>query len=239
MRIGSLTVIIGMAEQGLLRNQTCQLCLGCEATHFCKCTTAPTLFCMQCFYSHHTKYPLAYHQVLPIAALSQNPEDYKRRSEALSKAATELRSNLDRMEQCSSEFGEMMQNCINFLTEYRSWWLQQLHSEKEELALAVEAAIQEVTNCLCQGAEPVSALAQAVWTRPVEELQGFQYTVSTPDLPTLCPDWAHYQNHLKSFFERSHPIPEEVKEQLPQPPPSPVPRDLFAAIYNERIEPLC
>jgi len=38
----------------------------------------------------------------------------------------------------------MMQSCIDYLVEYRTCWLQQLQTSKEELAVAVETAIQEV-----------------------------------------------------------------------------------------------
>ena len=201
-----------MADQSLLgaaSNRTCQLCLGSEATHFCKCTGSPTLFCIQCFLTHQSKYPRVIHQVTPIAVLSQNAEEYKRKNEALTKVAAEFRRNIERMEQCSSEFADMVQTCINYLAEYRTWWLQQLRTDKEVLALAVETAIEETTTCLDQGVEPVSALGRAIWTLPTEELQVFSYTVSTPDLPTLCQSWASYQNHLRSLCERFCPIPEE------------------------------
>jgi len=212
-----------MADQILASNQTCHICEEREAT----------LFCAQCFPIHQAKYPRLIHQVTPIAALNQNPKEYKRRNEALTKAAAELRRNLDKMEQCSVEFAEMMQNCINYLTKYRTWWLQQLHTDKEELTLMVETAIQEATNYLDQGVEPGSALGRAMWTVPTEELQVFEYTVNTPDLPTLCPYWAHYQNRLKSIYESFHSITEERKEEMPL---SQVPRDFFAAINGSGME---
>jgi len=125
-----------------------------------------------------------------------------------------------------------MQKCIDYLTEYRSSWLRQLQTEREELALAVETAIKEATTCLSQGGEPANALAQAVWTLPTEELQVFRYTVNTPDLSLLCQNWAHYHNNLKSLCERFHPVPEEELPQLP----SQVPRDFFAAISLKTME---
>jgi len=210
-----------MIELGSASNRTCQICLESEAMHFCKCTAPPTVFCMQCLYSHHTKYPRAYHQVLPIAALS-NPKEYKRRNEALVKTTAELRSIVERMDQCASEFTEMMQNCINYLTEYRTQWLQQLQTDKEELVSVVETAIQEATMSLDQGVEPVSALGRAIWTLSAEELQGFSYTVSPPDLPTLCKSWAQYQNHLRAELQPkqpAEPIAEakiRVKEEVPK-----------------------
>jgi len=112
-----------MADHGLLgalNNRTCQLCQLREATNFCKCTGSPILFCLDCLSSHHTKYPRIIHQVIPIAALNQDPEEYKRKNEALMRAAVELRRNVDKMEQCFTEFGDMMQNCINYMVEYRT-----------------------------------------------------------------------------------------------------------------------
>ena len=46
--------------------------------------------------------------------------------------------------------------------------------------------------------EPGSELGRAVWTIPLEELQVFKYTVTCPDLPTLCQNWASYENDLKN-----------------------------------------
>ena len=124
-----------MADQGLLEpssNRTCEFCKEDAATHFCKCTGTPTLFCRQCFLTHQDKYPRAFHHVMPIAALSQTPEEYQRKYEALKRATIELRKNLEKMEQCTTEFGDLIQNCINYLVEYRTWWLQQLQTSKEE-----------------------------------------------------------------------------------------------------------
>ena len=188
-----------MADLGVLgpaNNRTCQICQLHEATHFCKCTGTPTLFCVDCISSHHAKHPRIIHQVAPIAALSQNPKEYKRRNEALMKATAELRSSVDRMEQCSKEFTDLMQCCIDYLIKYRTWWLQRLQTSKEELTVAVEAAVQEATNCLDQGVEPGSALARAMWSLSAEELQVFKYTVNPPDLPTLCQRWVSYENNL-------------------------------------------
>jgi len=75
--------------------------------------------------------------------------------------------------------------------------------------------------------EPGSALGRAMWTLPIEKLQVFEYTVNTPDLPTLCPNWASYYNHLKELCQQAEvearPMqvsaapaqPEEAKLQTP------------------------
>jgi len=154
------------------------------------------------------------------------------KSEALAKAVAELRRNVERAEQCSTEFADLMQNCINYLSEYRTWWLQQLHTEKEELRSAIETAVQEVTTCLNQGVEPGSALAQAMWTGPIEGLEVFRYAVSAPDLKSLCESWASYQNNLKSISTRSlhRPLP---KPQSSLSPPS---SDLFASIAFSKLQ---
>ena len=89
-----------------------------------------------------------------IAGLSQNPEDYQRKSETLRRAIA-FQKNIERVEQYYPELADLMQNCIHYLAEYRSCELQCLQIDKEELALA---AVQEVAKCLDQGVEPVSAL---------------------------------------------------------------------------------
>ena len=214
-------------------NPTCCLCERSADSHFCKCTGAPTLFCLDCSGRHHAKYLRAFHQTMPLAALHQNLEEYQRKSEALTRAIAHFQRNIERVDQCGIEFANLMQTCMDYLHEYRSWWLQQLQTEKEELLSAIGTAIQEATNCLDQGIEPVNPLVQAMWSLPTEELEMFTYDVKAPDMQTLCASWMHCQNNLKSICDRFNyrvtPIPEEVKEE-PQLPPSPVPRDLFAAI---------
>jgi hypothetical protein len=85
-----------------------------------------------------------------------------KKSEALEKGVTELRKNLDRLEQFSVEFDAAIETCIEYLSEYRRGTQQRLQIEKEELYVSIEAAVQEATTCLDQGKEPVSALAQAL-----------------------------------------------------------------------------
>lgn len=204
-----------MAGQTFQNNPTCHICERNEASLFCKCTGALVLFCMDCFPRHNAKYPHAFHQVMPIAAaFSRNPEEYTRKGEALTRAAAELRANITQIEQCSAEFSDLIQSCINYLTEYRSWWLHRLQTEKDELLVAFETAMQEATNCLSQGMEPTSPLAQAVWKLPPKDLQVFSYNMNVPDLQTLCQKWASYQNSLPTICERMKPIPvlKDVKE---------------------------
>lgn len=193
------------AAQRVLINPTCQVCEEDVATHFCKCTGFLTFFCLHCSPAHQAKSPRTLHQAIPIA-LRQSFENYQHKHEALAKAAAELRSNIDRMEQCSSEFADMMHNCINYLIEYRTWWLQQLQTNKEELSLVIETAIQETTHCLDQGTEPSSALGRAMWTLQIEKLQVFKYTLNSPDLTTLCQNWASYESHMKRLSLQSEAV---------------------------------
>ena len=93
--------IIGMAFQGASNNRTCQICEESEATHFCKCTGSSTVWTAV---ASTTKTP-THPQVTPTAALSQHPEDYQRKYEALTQGTAELRRNVGRMEQCYVVFG--------------------------------------------------------------------------------------------------------------------------------------
>ena len=93
-------------------NRTCQFCEKDEASHFCYCTGQHTIFCMQCFARHSAKYPRLFHQLIPIAVLRHNPEEYVRKYEALTEAVTEVRRNVEQIERFAAEFTDMMQNCI-------------------------------------------------------------------------------------------------------------------------------
>lgn len=150
---------------------------------------------------------------MPIGALNLGPDGYKRKNEAISKATEELRKNVTQAEQCSKECADLLQECINYLTEYRSWLVQELQRDTEEMRATVEKAIQEITFCLEQGVEPAYPLAVAAWTLSAEELQVFRYTVAPPDLQTLCGTWVSYQNNLKALCDRFPARPNLILEQ--------------------------
>jgi len=212
--------IVAMAAQyfaGSSSNQTCSLCGRHEASHFCNCLSPPTLFCLDCCGHHNAKYPHIVHYAIPIAALSQNPDEYVRKSEALKNGAMALRRNLDKIDQCCLEFDRMMQGCINYLTEYRSNLLQQMQGDKEVLYTTIEAAVQEANSCLEQGLEPENGLARALWNLPSEQLQVVNYSVTAPDLWSLCQSWVQYQNQLQAICEYFSP------------------RDYFAAVFGNRV----
>jgi len=216
-----------MDVQALLELQTntmCQTCEVTEASHFCKCTLPPTFFCLDCCGLHHVKYPRAIHQIMPFAVIGQNPEVYVSKTECLTKGAAELRSNLQQLDKFCNDFENLMRVCITYLSEYRSWWLQYMQTEKEALHAAIEAAVQEATNCLDKGVDPTSALAQALWTLPPEELRVVKFSVVIPDLQTLCQSWTTYQNDLPHLCARFPKGEEEDKG------------DVFAAVYKDTVE---
>ena len=179
---------------------------------------------------------------MPIGALNLGPEGYKLKSEAISKATAELRKNVTQAEQCSKECADFLQECINYLAEYRSWLLQKLQRDTEEMRSAVEQAIQEVNFCLEQGVEPAYPLAVAAWTLSCEELHVFRYTVTHPDLPSLCGTWVSYQNDLKTLCEGFPARPSQRREEVKEPFVKPVPPiaaasdDIFAAVFENTVE---
>lgn len=211
--------------QGELSNPTCHNCRENVATHYCKCSDSRIFLCLTCVPNHHTKPFRTPHQVVPIAKPSQQSEKHK--SKVLTNSIAELRKNVERAEQCYDEFAGFMQKCIDYLTEYRSFLLRQLQADKEELRVAVEAAIEEARNCLTENVKPTSPLAQAVWTLLPEELAVFSYAVNAPDLHALCQSWAQYHNNLRSLCERFPPRPVQEKE---------VTRNLFVAVHGNEAE---
>lgn len=193
-------------------NQTCMICDVSEATHFCNCSGSPILFCLDCCGRHAAKYPRGIHYSIPIVGLNHDPEEYRRKYEGLVKCANELRKNVERIDQCNLEFFELIGKCIEYLGTYRTWWMQQMETEKERLSFAIETAVQETANCLDQGTQPVSPLGQAVWTMPPEQLILINYSVNTPDLETLCSSMVSYANNLQVFTEKFMPRPKAPEE---------------------------
>lgn len=138
-RCGEAIDMAAQAFQGVLSNGTCQLCAKHNSAYFCTCTHPPTQFCMSCLPNHHSKYPRAIHQVVPIVALARDIEEYKGKYESLVKGADMLRRNVEQIDQFSREFDDLVQTCVNYLAEYRAWWLQRMQAEKQELLAAIEA----------------------------------------------------------------------------------------------------
>jgi len=198
-------------------------CQFCEryASHCCKCSDPPALFCMDCCHYHRAQLYNTTHQILPITTLGERPQEYLRKSEALARGAVAMRKSVERLEQFSREFDELMQQCIASLTEYRSLWLQRMQTEKQELLATIEAAVQETTHSLDQGLVLMSPLAQALWTFSPEELQLVSYSVALPDMQTFCQSLTSYQNHLQDLCE---PFSYQV------------PRDSFASVWGDTVE---
>ena len=193
------------------------------------------LFCMYCFHRHFAKTPQVLHHATRIAALGQNLSEYLRKSEAVEMRVAEIRKNLEQIDQCCEHFNVLIENCITYLTDYRSWLLELLHTEREQLLNAIETALQEAYNCLDQGTEPVGALAQALWALPPEELQVFSYSITPPDLQSLCQTLASYQNNLLSLCERlkKPPTPKEARQSLTEDRSSSA--NLFAVVVAKTV----
>lgn len=217
-----------MANPG---NRTCQLCQLQEATYFCTCHDPPPLFCIDCFPHHHNKYPNSIHSTIPIAALGRNPGDYLAKCEALKKGEAELRRNLLQMDQFIQEFEDLIQRCINYLTKYRNWRLQNLQTEKDQLSTSIEAAVQETRDCLNQGTQPRSMLAQALWFLPHEQLSVVSYSVTIPNLETLCGTWSSYKMDWQSLVQSLSRVrvqsPEVVKQSVVANRPQEIPETEF------------
>jgi len=206
------------------RSKACHFCADKAASHFCNCENPPSLFCLACCGLHNAKAPRSIHHTIPIAALNQNPIKYERKNKALEKRAAALRRNVQLLEQFCQEFDTMVQSCINFLTEYRTWWLHELQTEKEELQVTIETAVKETTDCLDQGLKPVGLLAQAIWTLPPAKLQVINYSITPPDLQGLSKTWVSYQNSLYCLSQRFSNMQYQI------------PRDRFAAVYGNIVE---
>ena len=193
--------MIEMAAQKceVASNRTCQICEEHEASHFCDCLSPHPLFCKNCPERHTDKYPHALHHVIPIVAMNQNPEEYLQKHHLLEQRKVQLRRNVEQLDHFCFEFDHLMQNCLNYLAEYRRYWGHYMQREREKLVAAVEAAVKETERCLDRGLEPVSALAQALWKLPLHVVR---YSITAPDLKTLCESCASYQNNLQLICER-------------------------------------
>lgn len=195
-------------------NLACHFCQKQHSSHFCNCCDPPALFCLDCVAHHAAKYPRAIHQTIPIAALSQDPDLYRQRFQKLKKGSEELRRSLEQIDQCCSEFQALVKACIDYLTEYSHWWLQQVLAEKTLLAAAIAAAELETATCLDADTQPVSPLGQALWTLPSAELHVFRYSLHPPDLQGICASLATYDNSLQSLSQRysaSKNMPESLE----------------------------
>jgi hypothetical protein len=200
--------------QGVLSNKTCQICSKDEATHFCNCKNPPILYCIPCFAVHYAKDTRTIHHTIPIAALGKDHEEYQRKNEDLKIGKAALLENLEIIEKYTHDFDELMKNSIQYLTDYRIWYLKYLQTEKDSLSAAIEAAIAEATTCLDQGTAPVTSLSRALWILPAEELILVDCAVTTPDLQALYQSYATYRSRMQEICERFPPEIEQVKDKV-------------------------
>ena len=161
-----------------------------------------------------------------------------RRYEGVRKGAAAMRKNVGRVEQCCQEFGDLLLGYINYLTEYRSQWLQRMDTEKDDFLVAIEAAVQETTVCLDQGTLPTSSLGQSLWALSAGELQQV-CAVSPPDLQALCETWTSIESQLRSLCERFNVKSTEVKnlqKQAEISTPPELQKSKYVAIYMKSLE---
>lgn len=178
-------------------NRTCLVCTGQQAIFYCECTAPPTLLCAGCFANHPTKNPAIPHQIMPIAALGQDSQDYMQRFRALKLGAAKLRENVGLIDQCRQELASSVQSAIDYLVQYRDYMLQQLQQEKDWFSAVAEAAVKETEDCLAQGTTPVLPLAQALWGQPAT-FNLFSYSVKIPNFELLSQIWITWENKAKT-----------------------------------------
>ena len=139
---------------------------------------------------------------MPIAALGCDPEEYIRRLGTLNKSKAELRRNTEVMDRCMQEITTSMNAGIEFLTQYRDFWVQSVLAEKTHMVEIVEKAIQAAEKSLLQGGLQCSPLAQALFVLPARDFLVFQYSITPPDLQSGCQTWLSYTNTLSSLSDR-------------------------------------
>lgn len=206
--------------------QYCQICKIQPAVVFCCCTSQPTLLCAECNFQHQAQNLATPHSILPTGALRGHPDEYKRKYSALTAAKSELRKNVERMDECCEALSSSVDKAIEYLKNSRKMWVQWMKEEKGRMLAEVEAAIQEAELCLGRGTTPSHPLAQALLSLPLENLRVVEYSITSPNLETACADWVTYRNSLQTLYDHfpaQSPAPEvglpkdSMVHQEPQP----------------------
>lgn len=177
-------------------NRTCQGCQQHQATVFCQCLQPPVPLCAECTACHEDKYPSLDHPKVSIPA-----------ADTLTEGKSALRRSLDRMEECGQEVARSVDSAIEYLQWYKQWWVDLLATEREKVAVIVEKAIEEAEHCLGREAIPMNPLAKALCSLSSEDLQIFQYSVTPPDVLTLCQTWASYSLTLQALIDQFTALP--------------------------------
>ena len=198
----SLASIMASHSQSLSSSaQHCQICKTQPAVVFCCCTSQPTLLCTGCNFQHQAQNLSTPHSILPTGALRGHPDEYKRKYSALTIAKSELRKNVERMDDCCEALTASVEKAIEYLKKSRRMWVQWMKDEKGRMLTEVETAIQEAEFCLGQGTTPSHPLAQALLSLPLDGLRVVEYLVTPPDLETACKDWVTYRNSLQTLYD--------------------------------------
>ena len=90
------------------------------------------------------------HSILPLAALSQDPDEYMRKFNHLKQGTAELQRNIELLVQFEQELIPSVDRAIDSLNQYKESWSQWLRTEKEQLATSIDQIIQEAQSCLAQ-----------------------------------------------------------------------------------------
>ena len=196
--VGNKSCYIDMADlRTMTSNRTCQVCAVRDATLLCYCTTPRIPLCTVCIDCHQDKYPATEHPQVSIWEL-----------ERLEERGNKLRRSVEMMEECEREVAASVDEAIECMRRYKSWWVEWIGSESAKAGQLVEAAIEEAENCLKWKVPPESALAKALHTFPSRDFQVFQYSLSPPDTLALCNNWATYSLSLPTLINSVSNLPQ-------------------------------
>jgi len=187
-------------QAGPENSQTCEVCHVKPAAFCCNCKIPLAFLCDgHCFFEHQSKDPHIPHSILPISAAGRDPDEYQRKFNDLKKGTAELRRNVEIIDQFGQEFSASVDNVISQVQNYKNSVLQWLRTEKEQISTTIETAIKEAQNCLAQGSQYASPLVEALWVLPPEELRMVTFSVTPPDLQSICDAWIIYRNDLSKI----------------------------------------
>jgi len=111
------------------------------------------------------------------------------------------------MEECGREVANSVDKVVEYLQQYKEWWVMLMRSEREKVVVLLEAAEREVEYCVMKGTVPFNPLARALCSLPSEELSIFEYSVTPPDLQTSCQAWATYSLTLQALIDQFSALP--------------------------------
>jgi hypothetical protein len=90
------------------------------------------------------------------------------------------------MDSCEREFEELVNRAIDYLAQYKAWWLSEFHTKKEQIIAAFEREINEANYCLENGQSPVSELACKLLNTSYGASSLFRYALNNSKLEEFC-----------------------------------------------------